>query len=219
MNAQSRIERENETLLKADCQVRTVRSAIDATESVMRHATRRKAVHFGDNRADAGTYRTGTLERERERLEGELGVAMTQRIRAARRNHAKALHEADRRGQPSLVMVGVGASDAVRENNLNALLIGRTGKRLLIDCGYTAKRALANAGVSRETVEGVFLTHTHADHSYGLERLAYESKIAQRARPKLYSDPSNIERVWRECLQAGSTGARSSRDAPTARAR
>ena len=161
----------------------------------------RREIPLGENRADGAFYAPGVLERGLEACEARVAREVLARDRAVRAAHVRAVRDAQRCATPSLVMVGIGASHALEGDNLNALLVGRTGRRLLLDCGYTAKRALARAGVAIADVEAVFLTHCHADHVYGLERFAYETKIAGLPRPRLYGDPRTLDRAWHRCLR------------------
>ncbi len=58
-----------------------------------------------------------------------------------------------------------------------ALLVESAGKRLLVDCGPDIRSQLLNAKVGH--LDGVVVTHDHADHCHGLDDLR---PIAQRRR-------------------------------------
>ena len=78
-----------------------------------------------------------------------------------------------------LTMLGVGHSESIRHWNTNAMVTaGR--RRLLVDAGYTIKFALHDLGLTFADVHAIFLTHVHADHCFGLERMAYECRFQHR---------------------------------------
>ena len=99
-----------------------------------------------------------------------------------------------------LTMLGVGHSEAVEHWNNNAM-ITTDGHRLLIDAGYTIKFALRDQGLTLADVDAVFISHVHADHCFGLERLAYECRFRYQFKPRLYLAPGIYEELWYQTLQ------------------
>ena len=101
------------------------------------------------------------------------------------------------RERPHLLVLGTGHSESVERANTNAALVV-DGRALLIDCGYTAKRALARERLAFADVDGCVLTHVHADHCLGLERFAYESALgaAGAGAPLLVLAPGLRARLW-----------------------
>lgn len=62
----------------------------------------------------------------------------------------------------------------------NSILVGEENRSFLVDCGITVKRVLANLGmidVSARQLEGIVITHEHADHIQGVGALARKLKI------------------------------------------
>ena len=51
----------------------------------------------------------------------------------------------------------------------SSILVESGGKRLLVDCGPDVREQLLQADVS--TVDGVIITHDHADHCHGIDEL------------------------------------------------
>ncbi|RME83486.1 MAG: MBL fold metallo-hydrolase [Zetaproteobacteria bacterium] len=101
----------------------------------------------------------------------------------------------------ALQFIGTGDSESLRFYNTNAL-ITRNGKHLLVDCGWTAKRALHERGLRICDIDGVFVTHVHGDHVFGLERFGFESRYVYRGhRIKLYLHESVLGPLWDECLR------------------
>ncbi|MDR9426083.1 MAG: MBL fold metallo-hydrolase [Marinobacter sp.] len=95
----------------------------------------------------------------------------------------------------TLTMLGVGHSEAMEHWNNNAMIEAR-GRRLLIDAGYTIKFALRDQGLTLKDIDAIFITHVHADHCFGLERLAYECRFRYGFKPTLYLPPRVYEELW-----------------------
>ena len=51
----------------------------------------------------------------------------------------------------------------------SSILVESDGKRLLVDCGPDVRQQLLEADVA--TVDGVIITHDHADHCHGIDEL------------------------------------------------
>jgi glyoxylase-like metal-dependent hydrolase (beta-lactamase superfamily II) len=102
--------------------------------------------------------------------------------------------------QPRLRLLGCGHSEAIDLFNTNALLETPKG-RLLIDAGYTIKPALRAQGLTLEDVEGAFITHVHADHCIGVERLAIEGRYVLGKRFQLLFEPAIETELWDHCMK------------------
>lgn len=62
----------------------------------------------------------------------------------------------------------------------NASYIGGRNAGILIDAGVSCKRileALGRCGIQKESIQGIFITHTHSDHIQGLRVLAGKLKV------------------------------------------
>lgn len=62
----------------------------------------------------------------------------------------------------------------------NASYIGGRNAGILIDAGMSCKRlleALGRCGIQKESIQGIFITHTHSDHIKGLRVLAGKLKV------------------------------------------
>ncbi|WP_420550861.1 MBL fold metallo-hydrolase [Litorivicinus lipolyticus] len=105
---------------------------------------------------------------------------------------------------PELTLLGVGSADSVRHFNTNALITTGDG-RMLIDAGHTIGRALDRVGLSCRDIDAVFVTHCHADHIYGLERIGSERLFAGLPRPRLIAHRSLETELWDQSLK-GSMG-------------
>jgi len=101
---------------------------------------------------------------------------------------------------PRLTLLGTGHSSALDFLNTNALLETPEG-RLLIDCGYTIKRALRRRGLDLSDIDAVLITHVHADHCFGLERMAIEHRYCFHTRPRLLLHGSIAQELWDSTLK------------------
>ena len=99
-----------------------------------------------------------------------------------------------------LTILGVGHSEAIDHWNNNALVTA-DGRHMLIDAGYTVKYALRDQGLSIRDIEAVFLTHVHADHAFGLERIGLECRFHYGFRPRLYLPDGLREELWDQTLK------------------
>ena len=70
-------------------------------------------------------------------------------------------------------MVGTGSSDSATMFNTSAAVVSESGA-FLIDCGHTIKHALNDSGIGFDNISGIFISHVHGDHVFGLERVGYE---------------------------------------------
>lgn len=96
--------------------------------------------------------------------------------------------------------VGNAFTDALHYQS-NAFVTSDSGKRLLLDCGGDARFSLGEFGVTNANVgswlDGVFISHIHADHVGGLEWLAFCTYFNPTVpRPKLYIAEELVSPLW-----------------------
>jgi ribonuclease BN (tRNA processing enzyme) len=90
----------------------------------------------------------------------------------------------------------IGSGSAFTTNNYHSnILITSNNKNLLIDCGSDARFALKEAGYSFNDIDGIFVSHLHADHIGGLEWLGLTNKFVspEHRRPQIISHKKCIE--------------------------
>ncbi|ULL17489.1 ribonuclease Z [Paenibacillus sp. H1-7] len=99
-------------------------------------------------------------------------------------------------------MIGTGSAFSKKYFNNNALVFCN-GCTLLIDCGATAPRALYSLDFPLDQIDGIVISHIHADHVGGLEEFAFRLKYAYNKKIKLFV-PSAIEYdLWHHSLRGG----------------
>ncbi len=87
-----------------------------------------------------------------------------------------------------------------------SFLLEADGKRVLIDCPHPIRKILreaSNAQIDIDSIEGILLTHLHADHSSGLEGFAYFRKFfVSGEKPLLIAHKEVLEFLWEGSLKA-----------------
>src|SRR5688572_18948429 len=106
--------------------------------------------------------------------------------------------------------VPLGVGDAFSELRYSSCLaLEHEGEVLLLDCPHPILKMLREAReatglpLSADRLAGVVLTHLHADHSSGLEGLAYFCHFALGRRLRLLLHPDVLARLWDGHLAAG----------------
>lgn len=94
---------------------------------------------------------------------------------------------------------GTGSAWAHRYGNSSAVLESG-GERLLMDCGHTAPKRLEKIGLTLRDIDGVFISHLHGDHVYGLEEFGFRSFLEYRKRPVLLIAEDLAAPLWETVL-------------------
>lgn len=95
----------------------------------------------------------------------------------------------------SLLMLGTGNAFAKNYYNNNALITD-DNYTLLIDCGITAPLAMQKLGKSFRDVTATLITHIHADHVGGLEKLAHTLKHTYGEKMTLLLPETLVQPLW-----------------------
>ncbi|SFL49192.1 Ribonuclease BN, tRNA processing enzyme [Paenibacillus sp. 1_12] len=99
-------------------------------------------------------------------------------------------------------MIGTGSAFSKKFYNNNAL-VTCNGFTLLVDCGYTAPRALHELDVEINQINGLLITHIHADHVGGMEEFAFRLKYTYKYRMKLFVPALLVDSLWSQSLRGG----------------
>lgn len=105
-----------------------------------------------------------------------------------------------------LTFMGAGSAftyDNFQSNMLLELPEGDGVKRFMIDCGSDARHSLSTIGYGPGDINGVYVSHLHADHIGGLEWLALVTFFTPGVeRPALFCNDELVEPLW-SCLRGG----------------
>jgi ribonuclease Z len=77
----------------------------------------------------------------------------------------------------------VGTGEAFDPELPNTSLLYRGSRTLLLDCGYSIPHAFWRQSRDPDLLDAVYITHLHADHSFGLPALLLWMREAGRTRP------------------------------------
>ncbi len=101
-------------------------------------------------------------------------------------------------------MIGTGSAFSKRFGNTSALVEFPSGYNLLLDCGHTVPKRLHDLNISLQDIDGIFISHLHADHVGGLEEVALYNKFVLGGRKMDLIVPSSLsDSLWEDCLKAG----------------
>lgn len=107
----------------------------------------------------------------------------------------------------SLVALGVGDAFSRRYYS-TSLALCADGQWFLLDCPHPIRKIMAESGAQAgialdvPQIQGVLLTHLHADHVSGLEGLAFYSRFVVGRPLPVYTHPAVARDLWEGCLRA-----------------
>jgi ribonuclease BN (tRNA processing enzyme) len=90
----------------------------------------------------------------------------------------------------------LGVSSALSEGYNSNMLLDIGDKTFLIDCGEDIKHSLKAAGRSPEEIDGVYISHLHSDHCFGLSWLGYYNYFILKRKISLYIHESLVNDLW-----------------------
>ncbi len=95
----------------------------------------------------------------------------------------------------SAIFLGTGGSVPSARRSTASVLISRGGDRLLFDCGEGTQRQMQRS-VGLEQVDGIYLTHFHADHVLGLPGLLKTYDLTDREIPLTVYGPRGLRDLF-----------------------
>jgi ribonuclease BN (tRNA processing enzyme) len=109
---------------------------------------------------------------------------------------------------PRLLVLGVGDAFSALHYS-SSFAVEAHGRWLLIDCPHPIFKMLHEAGqqsgltLDLKQLDGLVLTHLHADHCSGLEGLAFYYRYILNQRVPLYTHADVVADLWSRSLAAG----------------
>lgn len=103
-----------------------------------------------------------------------------------------------------LVALGVGDAFTAKYHSTCAA-VRAGGATLLVDCPHPIRRVLADAdcGLDVGDLDGVVVTHLHADHVSGLEGLLFYAHFVLQRKLPVLAHPEVLADLWEGHLRAG----------------
>ena len=94
-----------------------------------------------------------------------------------------------------LRFLGTSSGTPTKTRNVTALAVKRRQSRdwYLVDCGEGTQHQLLRTPLSVQSLRGIFITHVHGDHCYGLPGLLASAGLFGRTEPLLLAGPRAIE--------------------------
>ncbi|MBV8898844.1 MAG: MBL fold metallo-hydrolase [Verrucomicrobia bacterium] len=105
-----------------------------------------------------------------------------------------------------LLVLGSAAGYPCPRTGHASYLLTAGGRQILVDAGEPCSRRLAEHNLYPSTLDAVFLTHGHADHTGGLPMLLQTAIILERAKPLTLVMPEELIQPlvqWLEATYAG----------------
>jgi ribonuclease Z len=101
-----------------------------------------------------------------------------------------------------LLFLGTSAGGPTKTRNMSAIVVieSQGSGWYLIDCGEATQHQLLYTHLSLHTCQGLFITHVHGDHCYGLPGLLASAGTSGRKAPLKIVAPQGI-REWFEATQ------------------
>jgi ribonuclease Z len=91
-----------------------------------------------------------------------------------------------------LFFLGTGGAVGTAERDNTSLLIRRDRALFLVECPGAVMPKLDRMGLDSRNIEGVFISHTHPDHVYGLPSFVHSHYDTSRTIP-LYGSPETVD--------------------------
>ena len=91
-----------------------------------------------------------------------------------------------------LIPLGTSSATIVRDRGLSAYALRCHGSIFLFDCGEGTQFRLLNAGIRRNRIRAVFISHLHGDHYLGLFGLLISMSLERRKSPLTIVGPKEL---------------------------
>jgi len=102
-----------------------------------------------------------------------------------------------------IVVLGSGAGPLADIDRYGpSILVEAGGDKLLFDCGRAAVIRLAQAGVQRQEIDKIFLTHLHSDHILSVPDILLTGWTSGRKTPLRVWGPSGTKKMMDNLLKA-----------------
>jgi ribonuclease Z len=102
-----------------------------------------------------------------------------------------------------IVVLGSGGGPPADTQRYGPSILVETGaEKLLFDCGRAAVIRLAEAGVGRQEIDKIFLTHLHSDHILSMPDILLTGWTSGRKTPLRVWGPSGTKKMMADLVKA-----------------
>jgi len=106
-------------------------------------------------------------------------------------------------------VIFLGTGEAFDENYLNNSSLVITGKtKLLLDCGMTTPYQLWKYNNDQNLLDAVYISHSHADHYFGLPALLVRMWEEKRKKPITVFSQKGLEKKIKDLMEMGYKGCK-----------
>lgn len=95
----------------------------------------------------------------------------------------------------TIIPLGTASAIPAHGRHLSACALEREGRVWLFDCGEGTQYQLLRAGLKRSRIDGIFISHFHGDHLYGLMGLMATMALLRREEPMAIVAPRGIQSI------------------------
>ncbi len=107
-------------------------------------------------------------------------------------------------GQLTLFPIGTGNA-FTKTNYQNNYIIIKNDEHILIDCGTMASMALYKLGIPITDIRHVYVTHSHADHTGGIEEIMLTNRYVTQKKTNIIITKEYEHLLWENTLKGGAT--------------
>lgn len=101
-----------------------------------------------------------------------------------------------------ITCLGHGGAFAAADVGHTAYLVDFAEQRILVDCGSTVPDVLKEFDIDPGSLTAILITHLHADHCGGLERILYHRHYVSKAQPIPLVMGDGTAESWLTCVRA-----------------
>lgn len=95
----------------------------------------------------------------------------------------------------------IGVGEALEPSLGNTSILVSGSKTILIDAGYAVPRNFLETHYACDIVDGIYFTHFHADHTFGLPALVYRWHEEGRTKPLFLIGQTGMETYVRQLIE------------------
>ena len=98
-------------------------------------------------------------------------------------------------------VLGCGSARPTMRHYASSQVVEIRGKMFLVDCGEGTQMLLMRARINFNKIKGVFVSHLHGDHCFGLIGLISSFGLLGRKAPLLVCAPAQFESLFHEMMK------------------